>query len=104
MSEGKPEAIFLREADPSASCEVCSWPTEGLAQRLVEAMRERHGKGGINVCIDCVTRARDEGMKKAGIRAVPDGVYNGRHVQHGTCRPWCGGLDPKCPVHGQRTG
>lgn len=42
------------------TCEPCSWPTEGLAKRLVDEMRERHGKGGLNVCRDCVMRAHRE--------------------------------------------
>jgi hypothetical protein len=24
-----------------------------------------------------------------------------RIIKEGTCRPWCGGMDPGCPVHGQ---
>lgn len=40
--------------------------TDGLARRLVAAMRERHGKGGITCCRECVERARDEAMSCPG--------------------------------------
>ncbi len=46
------------DVDPATVCEVHAWPTDGLARRLVAAMRERHGKGGIYVCVACVERAR----------------------------------------------
>jgi hypothetical protein len=48
-------------------CEAHEWPTEGLAKRLVQAMRERHGKGGLNVCVHCIQRARDEAKRVAGL-------------------------------------
>ena len=54
----RPEALHIRQAKPGVDCEVHAWPTEGLARRLVDAMRAAHGKGGINVCRDCLTRAR----------------------------------------------
>lgn len=55
---GNGEAVFLKESP--GPCEVHDWPTEGLAPRLLAAMRERHGKGGINVCADCIGRARQD--------------------------------------------
>jgi len=61
----KRECVFIRPA-PADPCEVCRWPSEGLAARLVRAMRERHGKGGINVCIDCIKRARQNAFGKEG--------------------------------------
>jgi hypothetical protein len=51
----------------SGPCEVHDWPTEGLPKRLVEAMRARYGKGGLNVCIECLVRARDEARERAGL-------------------------------------
>jgi hypothetical protein len=39
-------------------CEVHHWPTEGLARRLLVAMRVLHGRGGVNACVDCIERAR----------------------------------------------
>lgn len=52
------DAIHLR---PSAGpCALCSLPTEGLGCHLVDLMRERHGKGGVNVCRPCVERAKQD--------------------------------------------
>lgn len=62
------DAVHIRPAPEGANCEVHDWPTEGLARRLVEAMRERHGKGGVSVCVDCVVRARDELGRRIGVR------------------------------------
>lgn len=39
-------------------CEVHDWPVEGLAKKLILAMRRAHGRGGITVCRACVERAR----------------------------------------------
>ena len=36
-------------------CEVHDLPTSGLARRLMEQMQQ----GGVNVCPDCILRARD---------------------------------------------
>ncbi len=38
-------------------CEIHDWPNAGLPERLVNAMRERHGKGGLNCCTPCIERA-----------------------------------------------
>lgn len=53
---GTVDAIHMREAN--GPCQVHDWPTEGMAVRLVERMRASHGKGGVNVCVDCIARAR----------------------------------------------
>ena len=58
------EAIHLKKG--TGPCEVHEWPTEDLPRRLIAAMRERHGRGGLNVCSDCVRRARDEAQRVAG--------------------------------------
>lgn len=50
------EVAYVQPA--SGPCEVHAWETKDLAARLVQAMRERHGKGGINVCRDCLGRAK----------------------------------------------
>lgn len=54
---GNREAVYMYPM-VNAACQVHAWPTEGMARRLVLAMRETYGKGGINVCRECVTRAR----------------------------------------------
>lgn len=53
---GTVDAIHMREA--IGPCEVHDWPTDGMAVRLVDRMRTSHGKGGVNVCVDCIARAR----------------------------------------------
>jgi hypothetical protein len=97
----KGDAVFVRPSDRSAGCDLHAWPTDGLARRLIQAMRDTHGKGGVNACIACIKRAKADAAEKAGIRPLPDGIYHGRRVKDGSCRPWCGGQDPACPVHGQ---
>jgi hypothetical protein len=47
-----------KDVDPATVCEIHNWPDEGLARRLIDVMRERHGKGGINVCATCIKRAK----------------------------------------------
>lgn len=63
----KDEAVHMYPARDDAACEVHDWPTEGLPKRLVQAMRDRHGKGGLNVCKSCLVRARDEAKRRAGL-------------------------------------
>jgi hypothetical protein len=49
------------ETDKPAAevCEIHDWPSSvDSARALVQAMRERHGKGGINVCVDCIARLK----------------------------------------------
>ena len=41
------------------ACDLHAWPTEGLAKRLVQAMHDRHGKGGVNACRECIQRATE---------------------------------------------
>lgn len=43
-------------------CEPCAWPTEGIARRVVEAARERHGKGGLDICVACLERAKGDAL------------------------------------------
>lgn len=52
---------------PKGDCQVCSWPTDGLAVRLVKAMRASHPKG-INTCIPCIDRAKLDADRKRGLR------------------------------------
>lgn len=57
------EAIHIKPA--AGTCDVHEWPIDGMAARLVAAMRERHGKGGINVCRECISRAHEDARRKA---------------------------------------
>lgn len=52
------ESIHMKPAD-GEGCEIHDLPSEGLAKVLISLMQERHGKGGINVCRECITRAKD---------------------------------------------
>jgi hypothetical protein len=51
--------LHIRPGDAARGCDVHKWPTEGMARRLIDAMRATHGKGGINACRECISRARD---------------------------------------------
>lgn len=47
------------DKEPAEVCEIHDWPSNvDSARKFVAAMRERHGKGGINVCVDCIARLR----------------------------------------------
>lgn len=59
------EGLHLKPSAEGASCEVHDWPTAGMSKRLIEAMRERHGKGGVDVCRNCVVRAYEEAREVA---------------------------------------
>ena len=52
-----PEALYIRPATKDV-CDICEWPTSGMAKRLVFEMRRLHGKGGVNACRACIERAR----------------------------------------------
>jgi hypothetical protein len=65
------DAVHMRPA--VGPCAIHEWPTEGLAHRLFVAMREAHGKGGINVCRDCLDRAREDArarLRSTGLRVL----------------------------------
>lgn len=55
------EAVFIRGLTNETPCETHDWPSEGMGKRLVEAMRATHPRG-INVCRDCIDRARRDAV------------------------------------------
>jgi len=57
-------AVYIRDAPRGATCDVHSWPDEGLGHRLIHEMHARYGKGGVNVCRECLLRARDSVRSK----------------------------------------
>lgn len=63
LHRAEPKGDYLHYRPCEGPCEAHDWPTEGMAQRLVIAMRDRQkqprGKGGFNVCLACLERARD---------------------------------------------
>ena len=69
MSDGdRPAATDSVHMKPAEGpCDVHEWPTDGMGQRLILEMVARHGKGGVNVCVGCLRRARDDAMRKAGL-------------------------------------
>jgi len=58
------DKLHIRPA--TGPCEVHDWPTNGLPERLITAMRERHGKGGITACREYVERAKGEADRVRG--------------------------------------
>ncbi len=53
------ECLHIKPGNEARGCEVHDWPTDGMAARLVAEMRRTYGRGGVNVCRDCVVRARE---------------------------------------------
>ena len=58
------ESLHLRPSE--GPCETHDWPTRGFPRRLIQAMRDRHGKGGINVCRECIARVKAEADRERG--------------------------------------
>jgi hypothetical protein len=58
------EGLHVREAARGATCDVHSWTGEDFPRRLIRAMAERYETGGVNVCRDCLVRARDQAKAK----------------------------------------
>jgi hypothetical protein len=56
----EPEFVHMKPADAGASCWAHEQSTAGLAGRLLIEMRRSHGKGGVNVCRDCLKRAAND--------------------------------------------
>ena len=57
--------ITIRPIDQTDGCKTHTWPTDGLAVQLILAMRRR---GGINVCRECIERARGDAKRRAHAR------------------------------------
>lgn len=60
------EVVYVKPGAPEAGCDIHDWETNGIAIRLVLAMRETHGKGGVNACRPCLVRVyQDRDAKRA---------------------------------------
>lgn len=68
FATGRGEELRMR-GKQEGSCQVHDWPDEGLADRLMQAMRDRHPKG-IDVCPPCLDRA----LRSAG-PPLPGATY-----------------------------
>ena len=51
------------------TCEVCDWAIERLMQEFVGLLKARHGKGGLTVCRECITRMKVEADRRRGIKS-----------------------------------
>jgi hypothetical protein len=59
------QRITLRPVE-HGPCDVHAWETQGIAVRIILAMRRR---GGVSVCRDCLERARLEAKRVVDARA-----------------------------------
>jgi hypothetical protein len=58
-----PDLLHIRGAsatdeEAAAACEVHDWTLDDWRTRFVPLLRERHGRGGLNCCMNCIERAR----------------------------------------------
>lgn len=60
------DMLHIRPADGDV-CDIHDWATDGLARRLFDAMKERHGKGGVNSCRECIGRAKEDADRRRGL-------------------------------------
>lgn len=56
MTKRTAERVHVRPSD--GPCDVHAWTAEDFRKRLLEEMRARHGKDGLNVCVECIDRAK----------------------------------------------
>lgn len=77
---GNGEAVFITPKSGDTRCEVHDWKDEEFATRLVPLMRERHGKGGLNVCMACVERARSYAAIVAAAIPEVDAWWSGLSI------------------------
>lgn len=49
--------VKLSEEQAATACEVHGWSPEDWVTKFVPLLRERHGKGGLNVCKECLLAA-----------------------------------------------
>ena len=51
------EALHIRGVvGADVVCETHDWTIERMRAELIPLMRARHGKGGVNVCVECIER------------------------------------------------
>jgi hypothetical protein len=62
------EALHLRPMPDDTRCEVHDWTFERARRELVPLLRARHGRGGLNVCVDCVSRFKAAALARVANR------------------------------------
>ncbi len=58
MSRQAREYIHMAPRPDDTVCDVHAWTADDFRKRLLAEMRARHGKGGLNVCVQCLGRAK----------------------------------------------
>lgn len=67
MNEALHMKLMRMPTEVAASlCEVHTWSLERLFKELMDLMRARHGKGGVNVCTPCIERMKAEADRRRG--------------------------------------
>jgi hypothetical protein len=55
--------VHMKPMPDDTVCEIHDWSEERVATELLPLMRDRHGKGGVNICVGCLKRAKDAALK-----------------------------------------
>lgn len=59
------EYVNIEPRPDDTVCEVHDWDGPNTPKRLMDLMRERHNKGGVNVCVECIERIKQIGAHNA---------------------------------------
>lgn len=88
--------LIIKPADPDAGCDVHDWPTKGLPFRLARAVARPEG---LNVCRECVDRAKAEADSERLAKCIlcQRGVHRSPRGSHGYRGP-LGMYDVACPI------
>jgi len=52
------DKLHIKAAAQDAVCVVHDAPDDGLARLIVRKARRLHGKGGADICVSCINRAK----------------------------------------------
>ncbi len=58
--------LHIKPGSEAVGCEIHDWPMERKIREFVPLLRARHGKGGLNVCVDCIEAMKEEAGKRVG--------------------------------------
>jgi hypothetical protein len=62
------KVLHVRPLPDDSVCEVHDWTLEKMSVALIPLMEARHGKGGVNACVECVNRWKKWADERRGIR------------------------------------